>query len=763
MLRQDTITTEVMTAKIGELVDISDLESVTAKVIHKKLEDHFGQPLDKQIVKELVARSIAEQTQTAAVRHGTIYNPFLLFCASRRAALEAKYGLTSSLLPTLGVTHKDVLRTLGAEWKASSSEAKAMMQAAFQNLPASCSISKEGDDAPVPGPARKLFRPRVFGDLGTGRNANLSIWTRVISFAASDLLEMARLRHVSSMFVEACSHCFHMLLHRIPYPPSSGIPFLQEIFRTGETQGYQDVGSGDVWTFDSTKPAPTRGILAVLHTCGCSVLEIEWEEIGLEDEDGNSGPAYQASVSLRMPVPVPAPLEGLHIGQGMVLPFAVTSRADHGDLVFCHGDEPSIIKIDGTGTTTVDIQFSVVYTCDEVEAAFWEVYHNHQVKSAVFEDVIDAFQDAVVCEGVMWFDGAVPPPLVVALRSNIDALADSTAPDYHPGSNNMVLDLVHPALFAYVGGVSPLHDDARVPRPVQHDSWGRKFENSRYQWLPSTFDVALDGKVEIRDYINNLSPRSSFEPLYGDLASLFSAALPLLEMTYNYGLDVVRKMRGDQDHEYYEPQPGQKWVSLKGAALQVIPKIVEYQLGEGGRYEGVWHVEGMSHERIVATALYILDRSPSIAGGDIMFKRAFFTDECGSIEGMLGGYWANNSHVSKVIDGGLLPLGRVATPEGRLICFPNSHVHRVDEMLAKDVQGAAGDKARRRIVVFFLVDPSRRIISTEEVPPQQKAGGGEMSLDEAKEHRLQLMHERKFQKQDWNARFNQRELSLCEH
>jgi hypothetical protein len=61
--------------------------------------------------------------------------------------------------------------------------------------------------------------------------------------------------------------------------------------------------------------------------------------------------------------------------------------------------------------------------------------------------------------------------------------------------------------------------------------------------------------------------------------------------------------------------------------FQVITKIVDYELKPGQIYEGVWHVEGMSHEEIVLKALYMLERDESIPGGDLTFKRAFFRDE----------------------------------------------------------------------------------------------------------------------------------------
>ena len=71
----------------------------------------------------------------------------------------------------------------------------------------------------------------------------------------------------------------------------------------------------------------------------------------------------------------------------------------------------------------------------------------------------------------------------------------------------------------------------------------------------------------------------------------------------------------------------------------------------------------------------------------------------------------------------------------------------------------SGGKKRRRIIVFFLINPERRIVSTREVAVQQEHAGGTMKRSEALEHRLELMKERKYAKQDWNVRA----IELCEH
>merc|ERR1712154_18427 len=103
----------------------------------------------------------------------------------------------------------------------------------------------------------------------------------------------------------------------------------------------------------------------------------------------------------------------------------------------------------------------------------------------------------------------------------------------------------------------------------------------------------------------------------------------------------------------------------------------------------------------------------------------------------------------------------------RLIVFPNSHVHKIRKMentcsssnhkSFDETDNIGGnqnmtEKQKRRIIVFFLINPEKRIISTREVNAQQVAGGGSMSHKEAFEHRIEMMKERRYTKQDWNVR-----------
>jgi len=86
---------------------------------------------------------------------------------------------------------------------------------------------------------------------------------------------------------------------------------------------------------------------------------------------------------------------------------------------------------------------------------------------------------------------------------------------------------------------------------------------------------------------------------------LFECFLPYFEEVWSYSKSM--EFWNEQSEELFnyleisEKTP----VSFKGCELQVITKIVEYKLKPRQDYEGVWHVEGMSHENIVMTGMFI--------------------------------------------------------------------------------------------------------------------------------------------------------------
>lgn len=147
--------------------------------------------------------------------------------------------------------------------------------------------------------------------------------------------------------------------------------------------------------------------------------------------------------------------------------------------------------------------------------------------------------------------------------------------------------------------------------------------------------------------------------------------------------------------------------------------------------------------------IYFLDRDPSIVGGDLRFKRAFSVAERSKV------FWNVPQCRPQVVNTfsveGFIPLGYFPTEQGYLLVFPNCHIHKI----AKLINTSKDKAASRRIVVFFMVNPETRIISTSEVPPQQNT----ISLRRARNYRLELMAERKYDKEKLNVR----DIELCEH
>jgi Protein of unknown function (DUF4246) len=247
--------------------------------------------------------------------------------------------------------------------------------------------------------------------------------------------------------------------------------------------------------------------------------------------------------------------------------------------------------------------------------------------------------------------------------------------DYHPNSDNIVRDILHPSLYVYVKDQSPLRKDLNDVEPcvfpnatvlaqqTGKDFWGRLYEASQYQWMPAYFSISPSASV-IEDYINNLSLRHDpvHESLYQGLANLFEHCLPLIESVFAYVLAARIRLDDNQlgpfpgclEHCYnpllLEP------CSLRGTKIQVITKVVDYELKPSQSHSSVWHVEGMSHEEIMLTALYIADRDESIKGGALSFKRVFFADEVSNI-GFAIAQCRPPAVEKEITEDGLNPLG----------------------------------------------------------------------------------------------------------
>jgi len=126
--------------------------------------------------------------------------------------------------------------------------------------------------------------------------------------------------------------------------------------------------------------------------------------------------------------------------------------------------------------------------------------------------------------------------------------------DWHPGSNDMVQNMVHPSLYCLVWGKSNFLQDEVVgttdavikwagkgePTPEHTENlpsladrmvYGRlesHFWSAHYQWLPANLAFQDDGTVRFTSYINNLHP-VKYEGIYRTIEKLVDRALPAWE------------------------------------------------------------------------------------------------------------------------------------------------------------------------------------------------------------------------------------------
>jgi hypothetical protein len=389
------------------------------------------------------------------------------------------------------------------------------------------------------------------------------------------------------------------------------------------------------------------------------------------------------------------------------------------------------------------------------------------------------------------------------MNAIVDRYRDSQPQvDYHPQSGNHVRDILHPSMHPYIAAANTdeerdtfdeatLEDRPQLSRvlsgncvpdcvwnPQQKryvpfgwangrgpatDDFARLWRGSRYQWMPSDVRIDNEGKATFISPVNGLNAQCD-----DDVLHMFESILTKLVPLWEYVLGYTQAAGWHMHHLGLWTENDDMTVlprSLRNTTIQVVPKIADVELNaDGDEYEGVWHVEGLSHEHIAATGIAYLHRDPRLQGGRLLFRRAFLPWEAGYLNATLQqGY----GQASPAITAGLVPLGSVLPLQGDLIAFPNSHQHKLQKLqvpyprsvptLSASVATSSLPKATRRMVCFFLINPDKRIVSTGDVAVRPS-----QVLDYATSCRIRLamMKERAMAKADLNAAIG---YNFCEH
>ncbi|KAG9073104.1 hypothetical protein KI688_000891 [Linnemannia hyalina] len=432
-------------------------------------------------------------------------------------------------------------------------------------------------------------------------------------------------------------------------------------------------------------------------------------------------------------------------------------------------------------------------------------------------------------EGTRRADGLVPEELKSRLVKCVRKLEDvpDEKKDWHPGSNNKVLDLVHPSLFPFVAGRTRVMDKDAIPAlesigqgepkdvPPKPNKHRDMYYSKKFQWLSTDFDVTPEGKTKAKTYINNLHPVEHKE-MYPVLEEILDKFLPLFEEVLGeMEVEGKNKRFKVNPYEWHEEMPDfgddneARWAYEKvripkpleipeftppeeipkydlkntGKPLQVIVKLANIELTpDNPKYEGgTWHVEGMANDNIAATGIYYY-HSDNISESRLNFRIQVHEPEYDQYDdsGVLHMYDLEN-------EGPLVqPLDGIITKQDRCLVFPNIYQHEVQPFELQDPTRPG----TRKILVFFLVNPEEPTLSTTRVPPQQKEWvqhrvafehsvqdklptelldeiysmvDWPMDLEEAKTLREELMNERKYLVKNLTADVFERPFYLSEH
>lgn len=219
--------------------------------------------------------------------------------------------------------------------------------------------------------------------------------------------------------------------------------------------------------------------------------------------------------------------------------------------------------------------------------------------------------------GVVKSDTAISEELQKALKEAVVPFEDvpEDQKDYHPNSDQQVVDLVHPSLFPAIFGRSRILPDRIINLDTCLGSVGQgdllpvpskdhithtprygygwrttpREYSQKFQWLPCDVEFTEDAGCRIVSYINNAHPVEHRE-LYDVVEKIITQAVPLWNETlayrpYNkrrilytsidYEEDVLPEPEGqesDEDDDAYE----ERWQTYRDSRRFIQPEPEEF-------------------------------------------------------------------------------------------------------------------------------------------------------------------------------------------
>ncbi|KAL6711466.1 hypothetical protein ACN47E_004400 [Coniothyrium glycines] len=249
------------------------------------------------------------------------------------------------------------------------------------------------------------------------------------------------------------------------------------------------------------------------------------------------------------------------------------------------------------------------------------------------------------CASVAKSDNLVNKDLHDALVTAFNKLKTDHAasPDWHPRSNKMVQDLVHPSMYPLVygrttgfkeecvgvdnavsqwagkGSVIPPESIGEGPRNRRGYGVGSgtvppEYWSNNYQWLPANVAFREDGRVEFTSYVNNLHPER-YGSIYRTIEELIQTSLPLWDQCLALASGYEEKEgAGRLEPRYPKPddpddETPENWVPSDPAECAEC-EVSEEDLEDAGYDPDGYEEEGLAEH--LAECKWIAVRKPYI-------------------------------------------------------------------------------------------------------------------------------------------------------
>ena len=275
--------------------------------------------------------------------------------------------------------------------------------------------------------------------------------------------------------------------------------------------------------------------------------------------------------------------------------------------------------------------------------------------------------------------------------------ARSDGEDEDEGEDETVVhDILHQCMFLRESG-------PHVPSYAVKNRFGRSHVGAKHCWVAHNITRHPDSCS-----IERVPNLVDYTLIYPFLETVLYTMLPAFDNVWQYIKELPdakpgeTNWRDDMPNDITEdfmgpvPKPVAEDLQLP-SKLQFYLKVVDIEMESQGTYEGVWHVEGLPEEHVIASGLYYLDH-PERLDAWIIFKRDHFQPNADHLFSLIGQCTPYTLH--KFFNKSHVPLGELKTQACQQVVFPNTHLHRVQAF-----ENLTDDTVHRRFVAFFLVDP----------------------------------------------------------